>query len=213
AGATPHGAYVAGPWSLFLQRVFICTALLAILGSMDWLESRAGGRQSEYLALVLFSTSGMMMIPGAGGWALLVVSFGLVGIPVFALVAWAKNDAQPGGERLSAEAGLKLFVTGTASSALTFFGLALVVGLSGTTRIDAAVDPARFPLAAVGMLLIVAGFGFKIGAVPFHFWIPDTYQGAPTPFVAFLSVAPKLGGLAALAVILLHGVQRGGGIR
>jgi Proton-conducting membrane transporter len=66
-------------------------------------------------------------------------------------------------------------------------------------------DPGRVPLTVVGMLLIVAGFGFKIGAVPFHFWVPDTYQGAPTPFVAFLSVAPKLGGIAALAVILLQG--------
>ncbi len=205
AGVAPHRAYVAGPWTLFLQRLFLCSALLAVLGSMDWLEARAGGRQAEYLALVLFSTSGMMMIPGARDWALLVVSFELMGIPLYALAAWAKNDGPPDRPRLGAEAGLKLFVTGTASSALTFFGLALVVGLSGTSRIDVVADPARAPLAAVGMLLIVAGFGFKIGAVPFHFWVPDTYQGAPTPFVAFLSVAPKLGGLAALAVILLHG--------
>jgi NADH-quinone oxidoreductase subunit N len=205
AGVAPHRAYVAGPWTLFLQRVFVVSALLAILGSMDWLESRAGGRQAEYLALVLFSTSGMMMIPGARDWALLVVSFELMGIPLYALSAWAKNDGPPDRPRLGAEAGLKLFVTGTASSALTFFGLALVVGLSGSTRIDALADPAGAPLVAVGMFLIVAGFGFKIGAVPFHFWIPDTYQGAPTPFVAFLSVAPKLGGIAALAVILLGG--------
>src|SRR5262249_59628936 len=84
-------------------------------------------------------------------------------------------------------------------SALTFFGLALVVGMSGTTHI-AALGASPSPLLAVGMLLIVAGFGFKLGAVPFHFWVPDTYQGAPMPFVAFLSVAPKLGGLAPLAV-------------
>ncbi len=205
AGVAPHRAYVAGPWSLFVQRVFVCSVILAILGSMDWLQERAGGRQAEYLALVLFSTSGMMMIPGARDWALLVVSFELMGIPLYALAAWAKNDGPPERPRLGAEAGLKLFVTGTASSALTFFGLALLVGLSGSTRIDAVVDPGHAPLAAAGMLLIVAGFGFKIGAVPFHFWVPDTYQGAPTPFVAFLSVAPKLGGLAALAVILLHG--------
>ena len=123
AGAAPHRAYVAGPWSLFLQRIFVVSALLAILGSMDWLESRAGGRQAEYLALVLFSTSGMMMIPGARDWALLVVSFELMGIPLYALAAWAKNDGPPDRPRLGAEAGLKLFVTGTASSALTFFGL------------------------------------------------------------------------------------------
>jgi len=205
AGIAPHHAYVAGPWSLFVQRVLVCSAALAILGSMDWLETTVAGRQAEYLALLLFSTSGMMMIPGARDWALLVVSFELMGIPLYALAAWAKNDGPPERPRLASEAGLKLFVTGTASSTLTFFGLALVVGLSGSTRIDALADPGRVPLTVVGMLLIVAGFGFKIGAVPFHFWVPDTYQGAPTPFVAYLSVAPKLGGIAALAVILLQG--------
>ena len=199
AGIAPHHAYVAGPWSLFVQRVLVCSAALAILGSMDWLETTVAGRQAEYLALLLFSTSGMMMIPGARDWALLVVSFELMGIPLYALAAWAKNDGPPERPRLASEAGLKLFVTGTASSTLTFFGLALVVGLSGSTRIDALADPGRVPLTVVGMLLIVAGFGFKIGAVPFHFWVPDTYQGAPTPFVAYLSVAPKLGGIAALS--------------
>jgi NADH-quinone oxidoreductase subunit N len=205
AGAAPHNAYVAGPWTVFLQRVLVIGVVLAILGSMDWIEARVEGRQAEYLALLLFSTSGMMIIPGARDWALLVVAFELMGIPLYALAAWAKNDGPPERPRLGAEAGLKLFITGTASSALTFFGLALVVGLTGSTRIDAILDPGAVPLAAAGMLLIVAGFGFKIGAVPFHFWVPDTYQGAPTPFVAFLSVAPKIGGLAALAVILLHG--------
>ncbi|HZW89745.1 MAG TPA: hypothetical protein VFF12_11760, partial [Myxococcaceae bacterium] len=121
AGAAPHGAYVAGPWSLFLQRVLVVSVVLAILGSMDWLESRVEGRQAEYLALLLFSTSGMMMIPGARDWALLVVSFELMGIPLYALAAWAKNDGPPERPQLAAEAGLKLFVTGTASSALTFF--------------------------------------------------------------------------------------------
>jgi len=204
SGSAPHGAYAAGFWTLYLQRVFLCAALLAVLGSMDWLEVAAGGRQAEYLALVLFSTSGMMVLPGARDWVLLVVSFELMGIPLYALSAWAKNDGPPDRPKLAAEAGLKLFVTGTASSALTFFGLALVVGMSGTTHI-AALGASPSPLLAVGMLLIVAGFGFKLGAVPFHFWVPDTYQGAPMPFVAFLSVAPKLGGLAALAVVLLSG--------
>ena len=204
SGAAAHAAYVAGPWTLYLQRVFLCAALLAVLGAMDWLEAAAGGRQAEYLALVLFSTSGMMVLPGARDWVLLVISFELMGIPLYALSAWAKNDGPPDRPKLAAEAGLKLFVTGTASSALTFLGLAFVVGLSRTTHIE-GIGPSPAPLLAVGMLLIVAGFGFKLGAVPFHFWVPDTYQGAPMPFVAFLSVAPKLGGLSALAVVLLSG--------
>jgi NADH-quinone oxidoreductase subunit N len=205
SGVAPHGVYAAGPWTMFLQRVFLCAALLAVLGAIDWLEANAGGRQAEYLVLLLFSTAGMMLIPGARDWLVLVVSFELMGIPLYALAAWAKNDGPPDRPRLAAEAGLKLFVTGTASSALTFFGLGLIVGLSGTTHIGGVGETGTVPLAAVGMLLVVAGFGFKIGAVPFHFWVPDTYQGAPTPFVAFLSVAPKLGGISALAVVLLSG--------
>src|SRR5262245_2611502 len=116
ASIAPHRAYVSGPWSLFVQQVLLCSVVLAILGSMDWLEAQVGGRQAEYLALVLFSTSGMMMIPGARDWALLVVSFELMGIPLYALVAWAKNDGPGDSSRLSAEAGLKLFVTRTARS-------------------------------------------------------------------------------------------------
>jgi len=130
-----------------------------------------------------------------------------MGIPLIVLAAWAKGDVAQasGGRSLSAEAGFKFFVTSAASSAVTLFGLALVTGLSGSTRIDTAPPAAVAPLASVGMLMVVAGFGFKVGAVPFHLWIPDTYEGAPTPFVGFLSVAPKAGGLAALSVVLVGG--------
>ena len=105
AGAAPHRAYVAGPWSLFLQRVLVVQRG-AGHPRLDGLARVARrGRQAEYLALVLFSTSGMMMIPGARDWALLVVSFELMGIPLYALVAWAKNDGPPDRPRLAAEAG------------------------------------------------------------------------------------------------------------
>ncbi|MGO9832079.1 MAG: NADH-quinone oxidoreductase subunit N [Myxococcaceae bacterium] len=207
-GATPHGAYVSDAWVLFFKRVFLCAALLGVLGAMDWLDQQAPRRQAEYYALLLFSVVGMMVLPGARDWALLVVSFELMGVPLYVLSAWAKNDGPAGRPKLAAEAGLKLFVTGTASSALTFFGLALILGLTRSTLISAVPGPPLPPLAGVGLLLVVAGFGFKVGAVPFHMWVPDTYQGAPTPFVAFLSVAPKAGGLAALSVVLLSGWAR-----
>ncbi|MCC6408734.1 MAG: NADH-quinone oxidoreductase subunit N, partial [Planctomycetes bacterium] len=201
AGVTPHGAYVSDAWVLFFKRVFLVAAILGILGSIDWLEQRASRRQAEYYALVLFSLVGMMLLPGARDWVLLVVAFELMGVPLYVLAGYAKNDGAPDSPKLAAEAALKLFVTGAASSTFTFFGLALLVGLSGSTQIGHGVQPS--PLASVGLLMIIAGFGFKLGAVPFHFWVPDTYQGAPTPFVSFLSVAPKAGGLAALCVILM----------
>jgi NADH-quinone oxidoreductase subunit N len=208
AGATPHGAYVSDAWVLFFKRVFLCAALLAVLGAIDWLNEQAPLRQAEYYALLLFSVVGMMILPGARDWTLLVVSFELMGVPLYVLSAWAKNDGPADRPKLAAEAGLKLFVTGTASSALTFFGLALILGFTQTTLISAVPPGPLPPLAGVGLLLVMAGFGFKVGAVPFHMWVADTYQGAPTPFVAFLSVAPKAGGLAALSVVLLSGWAR-----
>lgn len=200
-GATPHGAYVSDAWVLFFKRVFLVAAILGVLGSIEWLERNASRRQAEYYALMLFSLVGMLLLPGTRDWVLLVVAFELMGVPLYVLAAYAKNDGAPDQPKLAAEAALKLFVTGAASSAFTFFGLALLVGLSGSTDIAHGVQLS--PLAAVGLMLVIAGFGFKLGAVPFHFWVPDTYQGAPTPFVAFLSVAPKAAGLAALCVILM----------
>jgi len=204
-GATPHGAYVSDAFVLFLKRVFLAAGILSVLGAIDWLEEQAPRRQAEYHALLLFSLTGMMILPGVRDWALLVLSFELMSIPLYVLAAWAKTDGPEDRPKLAAEAGLKLFVTGASSSALTVFGLALIVGLTGTTHLQVAGAGPMPPLLAVGLLLVVAGFGFKVGAVPFHFWVPDTYQGAPTPFVAFLSVAPKAGGLAALVVVLLSG--------
>jgi NADH-quinone oxidoreductase subunit N len=201
AGVTPHGAYVSDAWVLYFKRVFLAAAILGVLGSIDWLDRRAPKRQAEYFALLLFSLVGMLLIPGARDWVLLVVAFELMGVPLYVLAAYAKTDGEAGEPKLSAEASLKLFVTGAASSTFTFFGLALLVGLAGSTKI--ADVGTLSPLATVGILFVIAGFGFKLGAVPFHFWVPDTYQGAPTPFVAFLSVAPKAGGLAALSVILM----------
>lgn len=200
------GVYVLTPWVLFFKRVFLVAGLLAVLGSMRWLEQMTPRRQSEYYVLLLASIVGMMLIPGARDWVFLFVSFELMGIPLYALCAWAKGDVAPlNRESLAAEAGLKLFVTGAASSAITLFGLALVIGTTGRTSLDAVPPGELSALTGLGMLLVLAGFSFKVGAVPFHMWVPDTYQGAPTPFVAFLSVAPKAGGLAAIAVVFLRG--------
>ncbi len=205
SGTAPHGVYVSGAWVLFFKRLFLIAGILAVLGSIDWLAERTPRRQAEYYALMLFSLSGMMLLPGARDWVLLLVAFELMGVPLYVLAAYAKTDGPAGEPKLGPEAGLKLFVTGSASSAFTLFGLALVIGTTGETRLSALPEGGPSPLAAVGMLLVLGGMSFKLGAVPFHMWVPDTYQGAPTPFVAFLSVAPKAGGLAALSVVLLSG--------
>jgi len=208
SGTAPHGVYVSGPWELFFKRLFLCAGILGVLGAIDWLEARVPKRQAEYVVLLLSSLVGMMLLAGVRDWILLVVAFELMGVPLYVLCAYAKSDGRGDEPRLAAEAGLKLFVTGAASTALTLFGLALVVGTTGTSSLAGMPAGDVEPLTGVGMMLVLAGFGFKIGAVPFHMWVPDTYQGAPTPFVAFLSVAPKVAGLAALAVVLLSSWPR-----
>ncbi|MBK7876220.1 MAG: NADH-quinone oxidoreductase subunit N [Planctomycetes bacterium] len=203
-GTVPHGVFVRDEWVVFHERLFLAAGILGVLGSIDWLATRTPKRQAEYYALLLFSLAGMMLLAGARDWILLVTCFELMSMPLYVLCAYGKQDGPASEPKLAAEAGLKLFITGAASSGLTLFGLALVVGMTGTTHVGGiGANPA--PLTIVGMLFVLAGFGFKVGAVPFHMWVPDTYQGAPTPFVAFLSVAPKAAGLATLAIVLLGG--------
>jgi NADH-quinone oxidoreductase subunit N len=202
-GPAAAGAYVGSAWSLFLDRLFLVAGILALLGALDHVAKQVPRRQAEHHALLLLSLSGMLLVAGARDLILLVVGFELMGLPLYVLAGFAKTDApavQGPGRSPAAEAALKLYLVGVASSAIALFGLSLVVGMAGTTRLDAISG--RDPLSTVGTLLVLAGFAFKIGVVPFHMWVPDTYQGAPTPFVAFLSVAPKTAGVAALVAVL-----------
>jgi NADH-quinone oxidoreductase subunit N len=144
---------------------------------------------------------------------LVVVAFELMGIPLYVLAAYAKTDAEPEADPcatarkgFAAEAALKLYVVGAASTAVTLFGFALLTGLTGTSRLDSLASTPATPLGALGILFVLGGIGYKIGMVPFHMWVPDTYQGASVPFVAFLSVAPKVAGMAVLATVFLCGL-------
>lgn len=203
-GAVPNGVYASSEWVLFFKRLFLVAGVLGLLGSLDWLEKRTPRRQAEYYALLLFSLSGMTLLPGVRDWVLMVVAFELMGIPLAVMAAWAKTDGDVHEAKLGPEAGFKLFLTAAVSSALTLFGLGLVVGVTGTTNIF-GLPPAFSPLYSMGLLMVLGGFCYKVGAAPFHLWVPDTYQGAPIPFVAFLSVAPKAAGLGALFVALEAG--------
>lgn len=222
AGAVAGGAYVGSAWTLYLHRLLVLAAILAVLGAVDELARRVPRRQGEYWLLLLMSLTGMLLLPGARDLLLLVVSFELMGIPLYVLCAYAKTDGAPGSSaapiphgglapgspgRAAAEAGLKLYLVGATSTAITLFGVALLIGFTGTARLADLGATTLSPLAVVGTLFVLAGFGFKLGMVPFHMWVPDTYQGAPTPFVAFLSVGPKAAGVAALGGVFLFGLH------
>lgn len=210
AGPAAYGAYAGGAWPTYFARLFLVAGVLAVLGATEHLAREMPRRQGEYYLLLLFSLVGMMVLPGARDLLLLVVCFELMGLPLYALAAYAKTDAPAlaGKRSPAAEAALKLYLVGATSTAITLFGLSLVVGMAGTTRLAGIVGAGPLaPISVVGLMLVLAGVAFKIGLVPFHMWVPDTYQGAPTPFVAFLSVAPKAAGVTALTTIFVLGLD------
>lgn len=197
-GSTLNGTLVHSSFTAFLKGVFLLAGIIASLGAVSTLrqfEKRAG----EYYLLLLASLLGMMLVVMARELVLFFVAFELMSIPLYVLAAYDKADDR------SVEAGLKLFIYGTFSSALLAMGVTLMYGVVGSTlfRDLASGLTQAEPLAILGLVLFLAGVGFKVAMVPFHMWVPDTYEGAPAPFVAFLSVAPKAAGFAILFVFLL----------
>ncbi len=205
-GVALFGAYVGGAWPMFFKRLFLAAGAICVLGSLDYVDRRFPLRQGEFYLLILCSLLGMTLLPGARNLVLLVVCFELMGMPMAILAAFAKNDDKDGPGRHAPEAGMKLYLVGAASTAIALFGLSIVYGMAGTTELAGLGAAPKTPLLMLGLFMTLAGMGFKLGMVPFHLWVPDTYQGAPTPFVAFLSVAPKAAGFAALALIFMIGL-------
>jgi len=199
------GVYAQDAFALYIQRIVLAAGILGCLGSINHASRTFAGRQGEYYLMLLFSLIGMTVIPAARDLVLLIVAFELMGVPLYVLAAMHKKNAE------GIEGTWKLYLTGAVSSAITLYGLSFIVGGTTTTSIEALSQmPSASPMVRLGMMLVLAGMGFKLGAVPFHMWVPDTYQGAPTPFVAFLSVAPKAAGFAAIVRVFLEGF---GGLR
>jgi NADH-quinone oxidoreductase subunit N len=190
------GAYARDGAAVFFQVVVLVLAIVGVLGAMDDVARVTPGRQGEYFFLLLASVTGMTLLAGARDLLLIVLAFELMGIPLYVLTAYAKDGR-------GTEAGLKMFVVGAASTGLTLFGLSILAGMAGGTRLAAIAAAGSSSLVGVGLVLVIAGMAFKIGAAPFHMWLPDAYQGARTPFVAFLSTAPKAAAVAALGRILV----------
>ena len=199
-GPSFGGAYVGDPLALMLKQIFLAAGILAVLGSLTAVHETFPRRQGEYYQLLLFSVLGMTLLAGARDIILLVVAFELMGIPLYVLAGFQRRDAR------AAEGALKLYVVGAVSSATMLMGLSFLTGLAGSTAIaDVATYVAQrpSPAAVLGATMTFAGMGFKLGVFPFHMWVPDTYQGSTTPFVTFLSTAPKAAGIAAIVQLLL----------
>lgn len=181
--------------ALIFNVVFTGAAILVVLASKDYFISRFQNNLSEYFALIMVSTTGMMLMAAANELITIYLSLELAGISLYVLAGYLKDNT-------SAEASLKYLLLGALASAVFLYGMALVFGFTGTTQLnDIALYTngiQRNPILIAGIILLMGGLGFKIGAVPFHMWIPDVYEGAPTPVTAFLSVASKAAGFAVI---------------
>jgi NADH-quinone oxidoreductase subunit N len=175
---------------LFMAITASVTALVA-LGSYDYLKEHA--YQAEYYALVLLAATGMSLMAAANSLATVFVAMELASLPSFALVAFLKKN------RGSVEAGLKYFLIGALSSSFFAYGISLVYGVTGSLQLEAVASALSggtemVGMLGIGMLMLVGGFAYKTASVPFHFWAPEAYEGAPAPISAFISSASKAAG-------------------
>jgi NADH-quinone oxidoreductase subunit N len=195
-------------FATFFNVTFLIAAGLTILMSDDYLQ-REGYPIGEYYPLILFTTVGAMFM--ASGIDLMTIFLGLeiLSISLYVLAGMFR------GQLKSNEAGLKYFLLGAFSTGFLLYGIALIYGVTGTTQLaeirQVFIDvPAMIgnPMTIAALVLLSIGFLFKIGAVPFHMWAPDVYQGAPTPITAFMSAGPKAAAFAAFMRVLILGLDK-----
>lgn len=193
------GRYVVDEYALILKALFLLVAYVVILMSQNELEE-GGYYQGEFYVLMLCSVLGMVMMTSARDLVSIFVALELLSIPAYMLAAWNKRSSK------SNEAGVKYYLLGVFASAIMLFGMSYIYGTTGSTKltdIGAALSNGDLlGLQVVGVAFIIVGFAFKVSAVPFHNWAPDTYEGAPLPVTAFLSVASKAAGFVALVTLI-----------
>jgi NADH-quinone oxidoreductase subunit N len=193
------GRYVIDDFSLVLKGLFLLTAYIVVLLSQNELEE-GGYYQGEYYVLLLCSVLGMVMMSSSRDLVSVFIALELLSIPAYMLAAWRKRDGR------SNEAGVKYYLLGVFASGVLLYGMSLLYGATATTRLvdigAALADQDVIALEVIAVVFVVAGFGFKVSAVPFHTWAPDTYEGAPLPVTAFLSVASKAAGFVALILVI-----------
>jgi NADH-quinone oxidoreductase subunit N len=200
------GTVVVDNFALFFKVIFLLAAGLVLL-SAEGLIERVGENAAEFCGLILFCTAGLMFMASSYELMTIYLALEISSLSLAFLAAWNKRELR------SSEAGLKFFVLSAISSGILLFGMALMYGVTGSTnlreigRVLTTANAA--PAALLAMSMVVAGFGFKIAAVPFQMWTPDVYEGAPTPVTAFMSVASKAAGFA--VVIRIFDVALAGG--
>jgi NADH-quinone oxidoreductase subunit N len=190
--------FLSNSFTAFAKILLLVAAAMALLLSSGWVN----GRPFEFIALMLFSLLGMMVMVSANDMLVLYMGMEMSSLALYVLASFERDSAR------STEAGLKYFVLGALASGMMLFGISLVYGFTGTTSFHGLSvlfgSVAASKGVIVGLVLIIIGFCFKVSAVPFHMWAPDVYEGAPTPVTAFFATAPKIAALALFARVMLE---------
>jgi NADH-quinone oxidoreductase subunit N len=199
---TFNGMFVIDNFAVLFKIFFLSVATIVLLVSLRYFRE---GRwyQGEYYFLLLTAFLGCLLMPSSRDLLMLFISLELVSAPGFLIAAFRKGDPR------SNEAGIKFFLIGVLSSAVMLYGMSLIYGVTGHTNLYAiahtlsgGLPPGEHTLALAAILFVVVGFAFKVSAVPFQFWAPDTYEGSPVPVAAFLATASKAAGFAGLLQLM-----------
>jgi NADH-quinone oxidoreductase subunit N len=186
--------YVVDAFSNYFKISFIVAAVLVAMFSISFVE-KLGYNQGEFFAFVLLSLLGMMVMSSAADFITFYLGLELMTIPFIILTAFRHGD------KASSEAGMKYMLLSAMSSGVLLYGLSIIYGAAGSTHYSDVINVITGdmqPLTVIGLVFLLAGFGFKISMVPFHMWSPDIYEGAPTPVTAFLAIGSKAAALAAM---------------
>jgi NADH-quinone oxidoreductase subunit N len=181
----------------------LIVAIMTTVGSFNYMRGKA--HPAVYYSLILLSSIGMVLIAYSTDLVMLLVAWELMSIPTYVLAGFMKKDPS------SNEAALKYFLFGALSSAIIIYGISIAYGLTGSTNISEVISgfsnlqSDMMPLALLAVAMFIAGFGFKMGLVPFHMWLPDTYEGSPTTISALLAAGTKKAGFAAALRVVIMG--------
>ncbi|HEX6330261.1 MAG TPA: NADH-quinone oxidoreductase subunit N [Actinomycetota bacterium] len=199
---TFDGMFVVDDFAVLFKTFFLSVALVVLMLSLRYFRD-GSFYQGEYYFLLLTSFLGTLLMPSSRDLLMLFIALELVSAPGFLMAAFRKTDPR------SNEAGMKFFLIGVLSAAVMLYGMSLVYGVTGTLNLSeigqalsGALAQGQEALVLAAILFIVAGFAFKVSAVPFQFWAPDTYEGAPVPVAAFLATASKAAGFAGLLQLM-----------
>jgi NADH-quinone oxidoreductase subunit N len=196
------GAYVVDNFALVVKALFLVAGYVTVLQSTNYI-AEGDYAEGEYYFLLLSSILGMLVMGSARDLVTIFVALELLSIPAYLLAGWRKRD--PKGN----EAGAKYYLMGVFATGVLLYGMSLLYGVAGSTKLSdigaGLAGGESVPAITLAIVFCIAGFGFKVSAVPFHTWAPDTYEGAPTPITAFLSVSSKAAGFVALLQLVIIG--------